>query len=61
MCFWLNTFILSLFCIPVSAWSAIKYIDNPKQQPEDPTPYVIVTVLVDQISFTDFVAKVINL
>lgn len=40
-----------------AAWSAIKYIDNPKQQPENPTPYVIVTVLVDQISFTDFVAK----
>lgn len=47
--------------ICVSAWSAIKYIDNPKQQPGNPTPYVIVTVLVDQISFTDFIAKVIYL
>ncbi|KAG8286627.1 hypothetical protein J6590_055300 [Homalodisca vitripennis] len=39
------------------AWVAMNYIKNPKQPPDVPTPYVIVTVLVDQISFTDFVPK----
>ncbi|XP_046673664.1 acyl-coenzyme A thioesterase 9, mitochondrial-like isoform X2 [Homalodisca vitripennis] len=40
-----------------AAWVAMNYIKNPKQPPDVPTPYVIVTVLVDQISFTDFVPK----
>jgi len=37
---------------------AHKHIQNPKQKPEDSTPYLIVTVLVDKISFTSYQAQV---
>nr|CAD7438248.1 unnamed protein product [Timema bartmani] len=40
-----------------AVWVAHQHISNPKMKPGDVTPYVIVTVLVDQISFTDLVAK----
>ncbi|XP_069687636.1 acyl-coenzyme A thioesterase 9, mitochondrial-like [Periplaneta americana] len=40
-----------------AVWVAHKHIHNPKQKPEDNTPYVIVTVLVDQISFTSYQAQ----
>ncbi|PNF22633.1 Acyl-coenzyme A thioesterase 9, mitochondrial [Cryptotermes secundus] len=40
-----------------AVWIAQKHIQNPKQKPEDNTPYVIVTVLVDQISFTSYKAQ----
>ncbi|CAG2053558.1 unnamed protein product [Timema podura] len=41
-----------------AVWVAHQHISNPKMKPGDVTPYVIVTVLVDQISFTDLVAKI---
>lgn len=34
-----------------------QHIQNPKQIPGEPSPYVLVTVLVDQIDFTDIVPK----
>ncbi|XP_054266667.1 acyl-coenzyme A thioesterase 9, mitochondrial-like [Macrosteles quadrilineatus] len=40
-----------------AAWVAMNYIHNPKQPENMPTPYVIVTVLVDHIAFTDFNPK----
>nr|CAD7198868.1 unnamed protein product [Timema douglasi] len=43
-----------------AVWVAHQHISNPKMKPGDVTPYVIVTVLVDQISFTDLVAKEVN-
>ena len=39
-------------------WSALKYLYNPKQPEGQPTPYVIVTVLVDEVQFTQVTPKV---
>lgn len=41
-----------------TAWVAHNHIYNPKLPADTPTPYVIVTVLVDQIDFTDVIPKV---
>ncbi|KAJ1523495.1 hypothetical protein ONE63_001347 [Megalurothrips usitatus] len=38
-----------------AVWLAFKHIENPKQKPDLPTPYNIVTVLVDQIDFTSVI------
>ncbi|XP_046988504.1 acyl-coenzyme A thioesterase 9, mitochondrial-like [Schistocerca americana] len=40
-----------------AAWVAHKHILNPRKPAGQPTPYVIVTVLVDQIDFTDITPK----
>ncbi|XP_067013889.2 acyl-coenzyme A thioesterase 9, mitochondrial isoform X1 [Anabrus simplex] len=40
-----------------AVWVAHQHIVNPNQVPGEPTPYVLVTVLVDQIDFTDLVPK----
>lgn len=40
-----------------AVWVAHKHIQNPKQKSEDSTPYVIVTVLVDTISFSSYQAQ----
>lgn len=42
-------------------WCALKYLHNPKQPIGEPTPYVIVTVLVDEVQFTQVTPKVSNL
>ncbi|XP_065560986.1 acyl-coenzyme A thioesterase 9, mitochondrial-like isoform X2 [Artemia franciscana] len=34
-----------------AVWLCYKHVKNPKQRPEDPSPYSIVTALVDQINF----------
>ncbi|XP_063224374.1 acyl-coenzyme A thioesterase 9, mitochondrial-like [Bacillus rossius redtenbacheri] len=40
-----------------AVWVAHKHLHDPRSKPGDVTPYVIVTVLVDQIDFTDHVPK----
>lgn len=37
----------------------MKHLKNPKQPVDQPTPYVIVTVLVDEVQFTQITPKVI--
>ncbi|KAK7864861.1 hypothetical protein R5R35_012497 [Gryllus longicercus] len=40
-----------------AVWVAAKHISNPLQPAGVPTPYVLVTVLVDQVNFTDLVPQ----
>ncbi|XKL67252.1 hypothetical protein PGB90_010672 [Kerria lacca] len=40
-----------------AVWCAFKYLFNPKQPENEPTPYVIVTALVDEIQFTRVTPK----
>uniref|UniRef100_A0A1B6CSS6 HotDog ACOT-type domain-containing protein n=2 Tax=Clastoptera arizonana TaxID=38151 RepID=A0A1B6CSS6_9HEMI len=40
-----------------AAWIAMNFIQNPKLPEGEAKPYVIVTILVDQISFTDVMPK----
>ncbi|KAK7601795.1 hypothetical protein V9T40_009236 [Parthenolecanium corni] len=40
-----------------AVWCALKYLHNPKQPIGEPTPYVIVTVLVDEVQFTQVTPK----
>jgi len=49
-----------IVCI-LLVWVAHKHIKNPRQKEGMPTPHVLVTVLVDQISFTDIIPKVSKL
>lgn len=42
----------------MTVWCAFKYLFNPKQPENEPTPYVIVTALVDEIQFTRVTPKV---
>jgi hypothetical protein len=44
-----------------AVWLAHKHILNPRQKEGMPTPHTLVTVLVDQISFTEIVPKVISI
>lgn len=39
-------------------WCVTKHIKNNKLPENTPTPYVIVTLLVDEINFTDYIPKV---
>ncbi|XP_069687644.1 acyl-coenzyme A thioesterase 9, mitochondrial-like isoform X2 [Periplaneta americana] len=43
-----------------AVWVAHRHISNPKRKPDDDTPYVIVTVLVDQIDFVPLSSQVID-
>ncbi|XP_069687647.1 acyl-coenzyme A thioesterase 9, mitochondrial-like [Periplaneta americana] len=40
-----------------AVWVTYKHILNPRQKPEDYSPYVIVTLLIDRMSFTSFQPK----
>ncbi|KAF4522117.1 hypothetical protein B566_EDAN012743 [Ephemera danica] len=40
-----------------AVWLAHRHIKNPRQKEGMPTPYVLVTVLVDQIDFTEMIPK----